>query len=272
MALRPLTAPATLLRGRRPVRTVRGKRKPGAIAWLRRLAAVAALGLALAAAYMLWFRDSSLVAVKEVRIEGLSSITDPEVADSLERAARGMTTLHLDTHSLAAAVSGYPTVKALSVDAGFPSSLTITVEERVPVAVTGDSGTPVAADGVLLPGVDTGHDELPTIAASAGDGGGELDDAGREQAGVIGAAPDAMAKVIGSADSTSQGVEVELTGGISLLFGDASRAGDKWAAASRILADPAISALDYIDLRVADRPAVGGAVPVGGVPEVTPPG
>jgi cell division protein FtsQ len=272
MALRPLTAPATLLRGRRPVGAVRRRRKSRAAVWLRRLAAIGVLGLALAAAYMLWFRDSSLVAVKNVRIEGLSSITDPEVADSLERAARGMTTLHLDTRRLAAAVSGYPTVKALSVDAGFPSSLTITVTERVPVAVAGDSATPVAADGVLLPGVDTGHDELPALDASAG-GGGELDAAGREQAGVIGAAPDAMTKVIDDAQMTSQGVEVELTGGISLLFGDASRAGDKWAAAARILADPAISALDYIDLRVADRPAVGGALPAGDVvPEVAPPG
>ena len=65
---------------------------------------------------------------------------------------------------------------------------------------------------------------------------------------------------------------VELTGGISLRFGDASRAGDKWAAAARILADPSISALDYIDLRVADRPAVGGAFPAAAAPEVPPPG
>ena len=123
MALRPLTAPATLLRGRRPGAAVRGVRRPRASVWLRRLAAVAALGLALTAAYMLWFRDSSFVAVKDVRIEGVSAISDPEVAASLERAASGMTTLHIDTHSLAAGVSGYPTVKSLSVDAGFPSSL-----------------------------------------------------------------------------------------------------------------------------------------------------
>ena len=272
MPLRPLTAPATLLRSRRPAPAVRRARRPRAIVWLRRLAAIAVLGLALVAAYVLWFRDSSLVAVEQVRIEGLSSISDPEVADSLERAARGMTTLHVDRQSLVDAVSGYPTVKALSIDAGFPSSLTITVTERVPVAVAGDSGTPVAADGVLLPGIDTGHEELPTIEATPGDGGGALEDAGREQAAVIGAAPDAMTRVISGAHGTSQGVEVELAGGISLLFGDASRAADKWAAAARILADPAISALDYIDLRVADRPAVGGAVSVEGVPEVAPPG
>jgi cell division protein FtsQ len=239
--------------------------------WARRAAAVLAVGAALAAGYLLWFRDSSLVAVKEVRVAGLSSVSDPEVAGSLERAARGMTTLHVDTDSLAAAVREYPTVKSLTVSAGFPNSLTITVEERLPVAVAGDSDTPVAADGVLLPGVDADRNRLPPIDATA-DGGGTLDKAGREQAAVVGAAPDALAGVIASADYTPDGVEVELTGGISLHFGDASRVGDKWAAAAQILADPAINALDYIDLRVADRPAVGGASPAAAAPEVPSPG
>jgi len=55
------------------------------------------------------------------------------------------------------------------------------------------------------------------------------------------------------------GVDVELRGGIELRFGDASRAGEKWEAASAVLADPSIEALDYVDLHAPGRPAVGGS-------------
>jgi len=242
------------------------------IAWPRRIAALLALAALLAAGYMLWFRDSSLVAVKEVRIEGVSSASDPDVAEDLQRAAAGMTTLHVDLDELAAAVSEYPTVKSLSASPGFPNSLTITVEERLPVALAGDSETPVAADGILLPGVEVERHRLPTIDAAAGDDAQALDDTGRAQAAVLGATPEALAAVVESASYTADGVGVELSGGISLLFGDASRAAAKWAAAARILADPGLNALDYIDVRVPDRPAVGGAIPASEGVELAPPG
>jgi cell division protein FtsQ len=240
--------------------------------WPRRLAALVAAAAALAAGYMLWFRDSSLVAVDEVKIEGLSSVSDPEVAAALQRAGLEMTTLHLDIDRLAAAVRQYPTVKALSVSPSFPSSLTITVEERRPVALAGDSKVPVAADGMLLPGVEVDHDKLPAIDAAVAEDAPALDETGGEQAAVLGAAPEALVSVIEGAVYGADGVEVEVSGGISLLFGDASRATAKWGAAARILADPGLNALDYIDLRVPDRPAVGGAVPAGDVAEPLPPG
>ena len=47
---------------------------------------------------MLWFRDSSLVAVDEVRVTGAN--VAPGVADQLTAAATGLTTLHLDRAAL----------------------------------------------------------------------------------------------------------------------------------------------------------------------------
>jgi cell division protein FtsQ len=242
------------------------------IAWLRRVTALLALVALLAAGYLLWLRDSSLVAVKEVRIEGLSSVSDPDVADALQRAATGMTTLHVDLDELAAAVRQYPTVSSLSASPGFPNTLTITVHERLPVALAGDSGTPVAADGILLPDVDADRHRLPTIDAAAGEDAQALDETGTAQAAVLGATPEALVEAVESADYTPDGVQVELSGGISLLFGDASRVAAKWEAAARILADPGLNALDYIDLRVPDRPAVGGAIPAAEAAELAPPG
>jgi cell division protein FtsQ len=247
-------------------------RMPRRVAWPRRLAAALVVVVALAAAYMLWLRDSSLVAVEEVRIEGLTSLTDPSAAGELESAALDMTTLHVEVEELGAAVAEYPTIASLSASPSFPNGLEITVVERTPVAVAGPSQIPVAADGVLLPGVDAGDAELPAIEAAPAEGGGALDEEGSGQAAVLGAAPEALAPVIERTSVTPEGLEVELEGGISLRFGEPSRAAAKWAAAARILADPSLAALSYIDLRVPGRPAVGGAMEAGTVTEPPPPG
>jgi cell division septal protein FtsQ len=55
------------------------------------------------------------------------------------------------------------------------------------------------------------------------------------------------------------GIDVELRSGVELRFGDASRAAEKWRAAATVLADPAITALDYVDLQAPQRPAVYGS-------------
>ncbi len=52
-----------------------------------------------------------------------------------------------------------------------------------------------------------------------------------------------------------------LRGEIPLYFGGSAGAGEKWAAATAVLADPEIDTLTYLDVRVPERPAVGGAAP-----------
>jgi hypothetical protein len=54
------------------------------------------------------------------------------------------------------------------------------------------------------------------------------------------------------------GVVVETTAGIELRFGDASQAKKKWQDAAAILADPTITALNYVDLQAPSRPAYEG--------------
>lgn len=263
---------AAAQRARLPWRRSRSRSRPGPrhATWLRRLIVLAALALALVAGYHLWLRDSSLVAVHDVKVQGLSELTDPEAAAALERAAKGMTTLHVELDELGRAVAEYPTIRSLSASPSFPNGLEITVVERPPVAVAGDSGVPVAADGTLLEGVDLGKEELPAIDVAVQGGGGTLEGEAREQAIVLGAAPEPLAAVIDRSTTADGGVVVELTNGIELRFGDSSRAAAKWEAAARVLADPALDSLTYVDLRVPDRPAVGGAVPSEAAPEPEP--
>ena len=75
-----------------------------------------------------------------------------------------------------------------------------------------------------------------------------------EQAQVLGAAPPALRPYVEGSYYGESGVDVELTSGIELRFGDASQAARKWRAAAAVLADPSITALDYVDLH-APEPA-----------------
>jgi hypothetical protein len=79
------------------------------------------------------------------------------------------------------------------------------------------------------------------------------------QARVLGAAPAALRPYIASSSYGEGGVDVELRSGVELRFGDAGDAARKWRAATAVLADPSVTALDYVDLHAPGRPAVGGS-------------
>jgi Cell division protein FtsQ len=79
-----------------------------------------------------------------------------------------------------------------------------------------------------------------------------------EQAKVLGAAPPALRPYVERSYYGESGIDVDLTSGIELRFGDDSQAQRKWHALAAILADPSITALDYVDLHAPGRPSYGG--------------
>jgi cell division protein FtsQ len=215
---------------------------------------------------MLWLRDSSLVAVRDVKVVGIDSAERAEVSAALTDAARGMTTLHVREDELRAAARRYPTVGSVSADPHFPNGLTIEVKERKPIAIVATDGRdlPVAGDGTVLPGISTAGLELPALEASGDTSKPRLADAALEQARVLGAAPAPLRPLLDHAVDDEDGISVRLADGIVLRFGDASDADEKWEAAARILADGDLQGLSYIDVRAPERPAVGGASAVPG--------
>lgn len=80
-----------------------------------------------------------------------------------------------------------------------------------------------------------------------------------QQARVLGAAPAALRPYLERSYYGESGVDVVLRSGIELRFGESARASEKWRAASAVLADPSVEALDYVDLHSPRRPAVGGS-------------
>jgi cell division protein FtsQ len=236
----------------------RGLSRQQLLVWRRRAIALAGIAVVLIAGYWFWLRNSSLVAVHEVKVEG-ATIDREEITAALEKAGKDMTTLHIRDGELAKAVSGFPTVASIRADSHLLHELTVTVTERPPVAVVKVKGHPfaVAADGLLLPGVD--HHGLPALDASDAPNG-RLDEEGAAQAAVLGATPDALQKDLESSTWSEDqgGVVVDLAGAPELRFGDGSRAEAKWQAVAAVLSHPDKAAPGYLDVSVPERPVGGG--------------
>jgi cell division septal protein FtsQ len=125
---------------------------------------------------------------------------------------------------------------------------------------TGSDAVAVGADGQILAWLPLAEEQpLPSLPLSEPPRGGKLAGPVLQQARVLGAAPAALRPYLESSYYGETGVDVKLRSGIELRFGDASQVGAKWKAAAAVLADPSITALDYVDLHAPGRPAVGGS-------------
>lgn len=141
---------------------------------------------------------------------------------------------------------------------------TVTARIRVPEAAStigsGSEAIAVSVNGAIVPWLPVpGETPLPQLPISEPPKGGRLAGHLLEQARVLGAAPAALRPYLKSSYFGVTGVDVDLTSGIELRFGDASQTARKWKAAAAVLADPAITALDYVDLHAPGHPAFGGS-------------
>lgn len=124
---------------------------------------------------------------------------------------------------------------------------------------SGEDAVVVDANGRLLrwlPPPDGIH--LPKLPGEGEPPGDRLKGPMLEQAKVLGAVPPALRRYVAGSRFGETGVEVELTSGIELRFGDSSQAERKWKAAAAVLADPEVTALDYVDLHSPRNPSFGG--------------
>ena len=230
--------------------------------------ALAAVGLLLG---FLWFRDSRFVAVERVTVTGSGSSERDRVIASLEAAAAGMTTLHVDEDALRDAVGPYASVADLRVRRDFPHALRIEVIEHRAVAVVEMGGTevPATGGGLLLQGVRA--DDLPIVRVEEPPRDGRIQE--RRVLGalrVAAAAPPALGARSERLFFGEGGIRLDLAGGPDLVFGDAEGAAEKWQAAARVLAEDSSAGATYLDLRVAGLVAAGGVGPVEPEPEPTP--
>lgn len=131
-----------------------------------------------------------------------------------------------------------------------------------PVAVigSGSGAVAVAADGTILawlPPPEEGR--LPRLPLEAPPKAPRLQGPMLEQARVLGATPPALRPYVEGSYYGESGVDVNLTSGIELRFGDATQAARKWRAAAAVLANPELTAVDSVDLHAPSRPATYGS-------------
>lgn len=236
------------------------------------------LALVLIAGYQFWLRDSSLVSIKNLEIQGVNAKTEEgRQIDQAVRTAMGeMTTLNVQPEILDQELARYPRVAAAKIDASFPDSATVTVDLREDGSIFGQGSNAllIATDGTVLGPADGQENSLPVISdgdppASDGEGGtegGTLTGRALNQALVLGAAPSELRPYVTQSWSSQDGVVVLLDDGLTMLFGDASHADEKWRSAAALIADPNFDTSGYVDLAVPRRPAVSAEVPDSAAP------
>lgn len=231
--------------------------------WKIALAVLLALLVAVAA----WFlvRNSSLVAVEQVRVIGLSGYYDKDAKAAVIAEAEQMTTMNFDDARIAAAAGEFVDVAGVKVETNFPHAATIRVNVRRPVLIAkiGPRTVTLSQTGEVMTAT-TAIAGLPKIE-TPGVITGDRVTSGRayEAVRVLGAAPDILLRKVDSVKWGRLGIVVSLENGPALYFGDADNAARKWDDAATVLASSKSRGAAYLDLRVPGRVALGG---LGGAP------
>lgn len=124
----------------------------------------------------------------------------------------------------------------------------------------GEDAIGVSGNGALVRWLPLPEDPpLPRLPLDEPPKGGRVRGPALEQTRVLVAAPDALRPFVESSFFGEEGVGVNLTTGIELFFGDATQARRKWRAAAAVLANPEITALDYVNVTAPNRPTFEGS-------------
>ncbi|HET9152858.1 MAG TPA: cell division protein FtsQ/DivIB [Solirubrobacterales bacterium] len=126
----------------------------------------------------------------------------------------------------------------------------------------GEGAIGVASDGSLVRWLPLPEEPpLPRLSLEGPPKrGGKVKGPALEQVRVLAAVPEELRPYIESSSyGEESGVVVTSTTGIELIFGDDSQAAKKWRAAVAVLANPEVTALDYVNLQSPSRPSYGGS-------------
>jgi len=159
---------------------------------------------------------SPLVKTHSIRVSGTSHLSSERVL-KLAGLAQGTNVFFLDIASVERRLETNPWIARAIVRRSLPRTVTISVQERVPVAAIGDAGVfdQVASDGTIL-AKSKDRPALPLIVAS-----GPPDVAGA--AAVAGAMQPALRSQVDTVNVDPGGeVSVTLRSGLVVTFGSAS--------------------------------------------------
>nr|WP_246024022.1 FtsQ-type POTRA domain-containing protein [Nocardia yunnanensis] len=183
-----------------------------------------------------WF--TPLLAVRTVRVEGLSAIPEQQVQDAL-RVPDGLSMLRLDTDALAERVARLPKVRSARVQRVFPSTVEVTVVERTPVLYfeTPEGTHLLDCDSVEFAIEPPG----PGVPKLITDHPGGSDPATRAAVAVMSALPIPLRDQIGVGAVVARSVSdiaLELRDGRTVLWGGTGDSARKAAVVGPLLSQP----------------------------------
>jgi cell division septal protein FtsQ len=222
-------------------------------------AALATLGLGA----WLVVRDSSLFAVHDVTIVGLSADAQPVVSAQLEAAAQSQTTTDFSVAALRESVARFTLIDGLSARTQGSHGVLVTVSERR-TAVRLDVGgamIPLDSSGAVITGLRHSPRVATVRSAHLPVGGRSRDPLVALALRVLGAAPAPLRARVVSVTLGHGELTVYLHRGPRLIFGDASLPHAKWDAAAAVLSDHWSLGATYVDVRIPSRPAAQVADP-----------
>jgi len=195
-----------------------------------------------AVGWALW--AGPVLAVRTVQVDGAVSLTADDV-----RAAAGVLTgtplLRVDVEAARTRVARLPQVASVEVTRGWPSSVVITVTERVPIAVVEAEGQRYLVDreGVLFDTItgDPPPGVVPLDVLRPAPGNRAL------QAGLAALASlpgDVRSKVGAARVTTGEDVSLTLTDGTTVLWGDGADSTAKGSVLSALLDQLAAGTLE----------------------------
>jgi cell division protein FtsQ len=159
-----------------------------------------------------------------------------------------------------------PWILSARISRVLPSVIAITIEERVPVAILTPGRWLAAADGTVLAPAE-GAGGLPEVMVAEPDlqvGLRLL--APSPELTILGSLPLGLLKSVASASGDSGNLTLTLRSGVTVLYGDESRAMEKARALQSVLTWTSRNGVHpaYVDVRAPTTPALlpaGAAVP-----------
>lgn len=211
------------------------------IAWITGIASV--IGLALLAVIVAY---SPLMALREVRIEGVSRIPSSDIRAAFDDRI-GTPLPLISTDEVQATLSGFPLIETYSTETVPPGTLVVRIVERTPVGVVeGSSGfTAVDAAGVVIEQHDERPEALPLITVDDGIRG----DAFHSVGAVLRSLPaDLLARVTTVTAETPDDVRFDLVEGASVVWGSSEESALKSTVLVRLMSAAPPDSVDRYDV------------------------
>ena len=235
--------------------SVRSRRAFARRQWARRwltwkyvLLVLLVVALLVGGAWLFWF--SSYLAVRTVEVSGAERLGGAEVR-AAAAVPDGEPLARVDLTAVQARVQALADVRAAEVTRTWPDTVTITVEERVPVAVVEIGGTLRGLDteGVVFREYRSAPEGLPRVETPADTGR----DALLEAAGVVSALPGDLTRRVDHVEvATVDQISLELRDGRTVVWGSAEESEAKAEVLAALLEQPGST----YDVSVPSQPTI----------------